>query len=130
MMTVLFPNARFALAALLMLSAQSAGAADGPAAAPPPPEPRSQPNPDPNPDLNPGPAQEMFDGEPEVTIVPRGRDVIEEYRIQGRLYMIRVVPSHGVPYFLIDTDGDGNLETRRNELSEDLLIPNWTLFRW
>lgn len=126
MMTVLFPNARFALAALLMLSAQSAGAADGPAAAPPPPEPRSQPNPDPNP----GPAQEMFDGEPEVTIVPRGRDVIEEYRIQGRLYMIRVVPSHGVPYFLIDTDGDGNLETRRNELSEDLLIPNWTLFRW
>lgn len=126
MMTILSPNVRFALAALLMLSAQSAGAADGPAAAPPPPEPRPQPDPGPNP----GPAQEMFDGEPEVTIVPRGRDVIEEYRIQGRLYMIRVVPSHGVPYFLIDTDGDGNLETRRNELSEDLLIPNWTLFRW
>lgn len=120
-MTVLSRNTRVALSALLLLSVQSAGAAEG-LAAPPLPEPRLQPNP--------GPVQEMFDGEPEVTIIPRGRDVIEEYRIQGRLYMIRVVPSHGVPYFLIDTDGDGNLETRRNELTEDLLIPNWTLFRW
>ncbi|MDX9739573.1 MAG: DUF2782 domain-containing protein [Gammaproteobacteria bacterium] len=82
------------------------------------------------PESRPGTTPQMLDEEPEVTIVPRGSDVIEEYRIQGRLYMIRVIPSRGVPYFLVDTDGDGDLETRRNELTEDLLIPSWTLFRW
>lgn len=70
------------------------------------------------------------DEEPEITIIQRDRDVIEEYRIRGQLYMIRVVPHRGVPYYLVDTDGDGNLETRRNEITEDLLIPNWILFRW
>lgn len=73
---------------------------------------------------------EFGEEEPEVRIIQRDRDVIEEYRIQGRLYMIRVVPRRGVPYYLVDTDGDGNLETRRNEMTEDLLVPNWTLFRW
>lgn len=68
--------------------------------------------------------------EPEITIIQRERDTIEEYRMQGRLYMIRVIPRRGVPYYLVDTDGDGNLETRRNEMTEDLLVPNWTLFRW
>lgn len=68
--------------------------------------------------------------EPEVTIIQRDNDVIEEYRIQGQLYMIKVTPRRGVPYYLVDTDGDGNLETRRNEITENLLIPNWTLFRW
>ncbi len=84
----------------------------------------------PAPDSAPGAGPELLEEEPEITIVPRGGDVIEEYRIQGRLYMIRVIPRRGVPYYLVDTDGDGNLETRRNELTEDLLIPNWTLFRW
>jgi hypothetical protein len=68
--------------------------------------------------------------EPEVTIIQREQDSIEEYRVQGRLYMIRVIPRRGVPYYLVDTDGDGNLETRRNQVGEDLLVPNWTLFRW
>ncbi len=76
------------------------------------------------------PSLEAAIEEPEVTIIQREHDTIEEYRIQGRLYMIRVVPRRGVPYYLVDTDGDGHLETRRNEMTEDLLIPNWTLFRW
>jgi len=76
------------------------------------------------------PALPGGDEEPEVTIIQRDRDVIEEYRIRGQLYMIRVVPRQGVPYYLVDTDGDGNLETRRNEVTEDLLVPNWILFRW
>jgi len=76
------------------------------------------------------PPPDLPDEEPEVTIIQRQHDVIEEYRIQGRLYMIRVIPRRGVPYYLVDTDGDGNLETRRNEITEDLMIPNWMLFRW
>ncbi|MCC6303266.1 MAG: DUF2782 domain-containing protein [Gammaproteobacteria bacterium] len=67
---------------------------------------------------------------PDVTIVQGGDRTIEEYRIHGRLYMIKVIPKKGAPYYLVDTDGDGNLESRRSELSQDLLIPNWTLLEW
>ena len=74
-----------------------------------------------------GPAGEAL--QPEVTIVPRQGDTIEEYRVNGRLYMIKVTPKKGYPYYLIDSDGDGRLETRRNEL-DDPVIPQWILFRW
>ena len=45
--------------------------------------------------------------EPQVTIIRRGEDKIEEYRINGRLYMIKVTPRIGLPYYLIDNRGDG-----------------------
>jgi hypothetical protein len=67
--------------------------------------------------------------EPQVTIIRREREVIEEFRVSGQLYMVRITPRSGPPYFLIDTDGDGSLETRRNELSNPE-IPQWVLFRW
>lgn len=57
-------------------------------------------------------------------------EVINEFRINGQLYMIRITPRKGVPYYLVDGDGDGNLETRWNELAPDLLIPSWVLLRW
>jgi hypothetical protein len=60
-----------------------------------------------------------------------GKDeVISEFRINGQLYMIRVTPKKGVPYYLVDSDGDGKLETRWNELAPNLLIPSWVLLRW
>ncbi len=73
---------------------------------------------------------EMEALEPEVTIVPRGSEMVKEYRINGLLYMIEIIPTKGVPYFLVDSDGDGTLESRRGTLDEGLLIPSWTLLRW
>ncbi len=57
-------------------------------------------------------------------------EVISEFRINGQLYMIRITPKKGLPYYLVDGDGDGNLETRWNDLAPDLLIPSWVLLRW
>ncbi|CAK0757945.1 conserved exported hypothetical protein [Gammaproteobacteria bacterium] len=68
--------------------------------------------------------------EPEVTIVKRGEDRVEEYRMGGRLYMIKVTPPVGPSYYLVDTDGDGNLDTRRDSLEPNLVIPMWVLFQW
>jgi hypothetical protein len=48
--------------------------------------------PPPPPGFEPDPALE-----PQVTIQRRGSDTIEEFRLNGRLYMIKVTPSHGVP---------------------------------
>lgn len=65
-----------------------------------------------------------------VTIRGDNNEVISEFRINGQLYMIRITPNKGVPYYLVDGDGDGNLETRWNELAPDLLIPSWVLLKW
>ncbi len=67
--------------------------------------------------------------QPEVTIVRRGNETIEEYRVGGQLYMIKITPSKGAPYYLMDTDGDGSLETRRNDL-ENPSVVQWRIFTW
>jgi len=81
------------------------------------------------------PAPAVADGggtpdEPQVTIRETGETVIEEYRIGGELYMIKITPNKGVPYFLVDSDGDGSLERRWNDREPRLLIPSWVLLRW
>jgi len=68
--------------------------------------------------------------EPEVVITPKEQGRIKEFRVNGRLYMIEVVPEKGLPYYLIDTDGDGTLDNRQNSLESGLAIPRWTLLRW
>ena len=67
--------------------------------------------------------------EPEVTIVERERDTVFEYRINGRLYMIKVVPQVGPPYYFVDQDGDGNMETRATDYTL-IRVPQWVLATW
>jgi hypothetical protein len=73
-------------------------------------------------------AQEQI--EPEVKIIQRDDKIIEEYRINGKLYMIKVTPKGAPPYYLIDTDGDGSLDSHPSEIEPHLMIPSWVLFRW
>jgi len=72
-------------------------------------------------------AEEMAD---DVIIAPPKEGKIEEFRAQGRVYMIKVTPSKGKPYFLVDADGDGEFDVRRNELDPDLMIPSWVILKW
>ena len=37
-------------------------------------------------------------------------DVIEEFRVGGLLRMVKITPARGVPYYLVDRNGDGRLE--------------------
>ncbi len=67
--------------------------------------------------------------EPEVTIIQTDREVIQEYRINGRLYMVRITPQAGPPYYLLDIDGDGQLDVEEDDVS-NISIPQWVLFRW
>ncbi len=68
--------------------------------------------------------------EPEVVITPRDQGRVREYRNNGQLYMIEVIPTKGAPYYLIDSDGDGQLESRQNQLGPDFVIPSWSVLRW
>jgi hypothetical protein len=68
--------------------------------------------------------------EPEVTITKRDDAVVHEYRMNGQLYMVKVIPVKGYPYYLMDSDGDGSLESRYNQIDPALMVPRWMIFRW
>lgn len=68
--------------------------------------------------------------EPEVTIVQRKDAKVEEYRVHGHLYMVKITPVVGPAYYLRDNDGDGTMETRMSELGGNIIVPQWVLFSW
>lgn len=68
--------------------------------------------------------------EPEIIIRDEKEKRIEEYRVGGRIVMLKVTPKKGVVYYLVDTDGDGLLDTRESELPSDVLVPQWKVFQW
>ena len=69
------------------------------------------------------------DTEPQVTITQRGADKVEEYRLHGVLYMIKVTPPHGTPYYLVDEQGNGVM-TRLNTLTSGTRPPMWVIKRF
>lgn len=90
--------------------------------------PSKPPNLQPIPEPPPLPAGSTLDPslEPQVTIIKRGIDTVEEYRIGGRLYMLKVTPPHGVPYYLIDQRGDGQF-TRQDSFDSGTRVPMWVI---
>lgn len=63
----------------------------------------------PLPAVPPPPGMEAFDEnlEPQVTIVKTEKETREEFRVKGKLYMVKVTPAVGKPYYLVDRQGDG-----------------------
>jgi len=110
----------FATAAVLPLFAQSTERAKPPGTVPleevPPPPPLSV-----EPDN--GPA-------PQVTTRTEGDQTIQEYRINGRLFMQRVTPKHGHPYVLMDNKGDGTFVRQDNPLDSGVKVPQWVLLEF
>lgn len=67
--------------------------------------------------------------EPEVTIIKRKGATIEEYRVNGQLRYAKITPASGPAYYMVDTDGDGQLDTRNDNLSNPP-IQQWILWKW
>ncbi len=84
---------------------------------------------EPIPEPPPMPAGSGDEFEPEVTLIDRGDETVEEYRIRGRLYMIKVTPLHGVPYYLVDRHGDGVM-VRQDAETGRVSVPMWVLHSW
>ncbi|MEI7842073.1 MAG: DUF2782 domain-containing protein [Gallionellaceae bacterium] len=67
--------------------------------------------------------------EPQITIKQNTEQTVEEYRSNGRLYMIKVTPKHGKPYYLVDDRGDGKF-ARQESLDSGLRVPMWLIFKF
>ena len=78
---------------------------------------------------SPPPANQPSAEEPEVTIIKQTEQTIEEYRANGRLFMIKVTPKVGPPYYLIDQRGDGKF-ARQNTLDTGFRPPQWVIHRF
>ncbi len=67
--------------------------------------------------------------EPEVTITETPTATVTSYQVRGQVYLVKIVPIVGAPYYLIDSNGDGVLDIQQPETSE-LAVPQWLLFSW
>lgn len=69
--------------------------------------------------------QSSSDG-PQIVIRPGDDKVFYEYRVNGQLMEIKVVPEVGREYYLVPADGGGWIR----EADSGMLVPSWILFRW
>lgn len=96
----------------------------------PPPDLQPLPEPPPAPEqLQSGEAIPL--GEPQITIRRQGDELVREYRLNGHLFAIKITPESGPPYYLIDADGDGDMESQFLDNNDArLLVPMWVIMRW
>ena len=71
----------------------------------------------------------LADAQVAVRTEPNG-DVIEEYRVANQLRMVKVTPSRGVPYYLMDENGDGRLDHSKGAGEKDISPVYWKLYGW
>ena len=65
--------------------------------------------------------------DPQITTIQRGKETVEEYRMGGRLYMMKVTPEGGgTPYFLVDHTGNGSF-ARQTTHDTGLRPPMWVI---
>ena len=68
--------------------------------------------------------------EPQITITKQGADMVEEYRINGELYMMKVTPPAGGPsYYLLKEDQDAGW-AKYDGPAQPLTVPKWVIFRF
>lgn len=79
----------------------------------------------------PPPGMEAFDAalEPQVTIVRNKEETREEYRANGKLYMIKVTPVVGKPFYLVDFQGEGNF-VQADTVGPVTKPPMWVIHSW
>src|SRR5687768_17330907 len=83
----------------------------------------------PIPEKIPSPPSEEL--EPTVTIrTADNGDVVQEYRQNGVVYMVRVQPKGGVAYTLMDSNGDGQLDSDDAEDAGGVSPVYYTLYEW
>ena len=69
--------------------------------------------------------------EPTVRIIEEEERTIEEYTSNGTVYMVKITPKKGVPYYYIDTDGDGKLELDPSQQALNPVQPvYWKIKEW
>ena len=70
------------------------------------------------------------DIQPTVTLKAYDNRTVEEYRVNNNVYMVKITPNAGAPYYLVDQDGSGDMTWNRGRPGLDLQVPEWALASW
>jgi Protein of unknown function (DUF2782) len=57
-------------------------------------------------------------------------DVVEEYRQGGMVTMVKVTPTRGKPYYIMDNNGDGRLDRADAEAAGGVVPVSWVIATW
>ena len=72
------------------------------------------------------PTPEDFD-EDDIEIVEGEDQIVYEYRHNGILMMIKIVPTVGKTYYMVPADGSAHFESLDHKKK---LYPQWVIFEW
>lgn len=109
--------------------AQQESAETAEAMAPPPISPKTTAEkPPPIPPIPPKITSEEV--EPTVRISEREGERVEEYSRNGRVYMVKITPEKGLPYYYMDVDGDGELEIQSSDGKGGVRPVYWKIKEW
>lgn len=61
---------------------------------------------------------------------PRKADEVKHYRKRSEVYMLKVTPAHGVPYFLVDPAANGKSARTTGTTDATLAVPSWVVRSW
>ena len=67
---------------------------------------------------------------PQVTLRTFENRTVEAFSVNNNTYMIRITPTVGAPYYLIDQDGSGDMSWNRGQPGLETQVPQWALARW
>ena len=119
---------------LILASGPVIAQEEDPAAPPPLPPPQARVAPDSDEDVPIPPMVQDERSQIEPTVeIRRDEDdnLIEEYRLEGRVYMVKVTPKVGLPYYYMDDDGDGQLELSERDRAANPVQPvYWKVKEW
>ncbi|MGH8612148.1 MAG: DUF2782 domain-containing protein [Gammaproteobacteria bacterium] len=90
-------------------------------------EPGVPTNLEPLPEAAPTPPEPVQSGEslePDIRIIQKKDAIIEEYWQNGSLYMVKVIPTVGRPYYL------RRMETNMSGIYSNFVVPQWMFFSW
>lgn len=65
---------------------------------------------------------------PEMTVTEYADKTVEEYRVKGFLYAVKVIPKKGSEYYLIRADGTEDQFIRADK--PEMRIPSWQILSW
>ena len=66
--------------------------------------------------------------QPDIRVIEKSDATVTEFRLNGRLYQVKIVPKVGKPYYLVDQSGRGDFMRREN--GDNLTIPSWVVLEF
>lgn len=77
--------------------------------------------------VEPREGEEPISAERQITIVNDQDKVMHVHQLNGKVYGIRVEPTNGKPYNLVDPNGEGDFIRNAHD---KILVPEWVLIKW